>query len=133
MLKKGNALPAHPAEHRVVILGASPKEDRYANRAQRLLMAGGYSVVPVHPKMEEIEGVAVTHELGEVPQPVHTLTMYVGPERSAKLADVIVRLRPARVIFNPGSESQELEDRLREAGSEVIEGCTLVMLRTGQF
>lgn len=125
--------PASPAEHRVVILGASPKPDRYANRAQRLLMDGGYQVVPVHPKIAEIEGVAVTRELSGVSHPVHTLTMYVGPERSAALSDAIVGLRPMRVIFNPGSESPELESRLREAGSEVIEGCTLVMLRTRQF
>jgi len=126
-------LPIPPANHRVVILGASPKVERYANRAQRLLMEGGYQVVPVHPKIPEIEGVAVIHDLAAVPQPVHTLTMYVGPERSASMADAIVGLKPARVIFNPGSESPALQERLRAAGTEVIEGCTLVMLRTGQF
>ncbi len=126
-------LPASPAEHRVVILGASPKADRYANRAQKMLMEGGYPVVPIHPKIAEIEGVAVTHDLADVEQPVHTLTMYVGPDRSAPIADAIVALRPARAIFNPGTESPELQARLAEQGTEVIEGCTLVMLRTDQF
>ena len=48
------------ASHHVAVLGASPKPERYANRAQRMLMEAGYSVVPVHPKIREIEGVPVT-------------------------------------------------------------------------
>ena len=40
---------------------------------------------------------------------------------------------PARVIFNPGSESEELEAALRAHHIESLHACTLVMLRTRQF
>lgn len=122
-----------PVECRVVILGASPKTDRYSNRAQRMLMEAGYPVVPVHPKITEIEGVPVTADLDAVTGPVHTLTMYIGPERSAPMTDAILRLAPQRVIFNPGTECDELEAKLTAQGAECIRGCTLVMLRTNQF
>lgn len=127
------ALPHDPAEHHVVILGASPKPERYAYRAQRMLMEGGYRVTPVHPKVAAIEGVAVVHDLAEIAEPVHTLTLYVGPQRTASMIDDIVALEPVRVIFNPGTESEPLKQRLEAQGAECIEGCTLVMLRTGQF
>ena len=96
-------------------------------------MSHGYRVVPVHPMFEEIEGVAVTNQLVDIDLDVHTLAMYVGPERSQKMIEDIVALNPRRVIFNPGTESPELEGRLQSNGAECIQGCTLVMLRTNQF
>jgi hypothetical protein len=35
--------------------------------------------------------------------------------------------------MNPGAENFALADKAEEAGIEVVEGCTLVMLRAGQF
>jgi len=37
------------------------------------------------------------------------------------------------VIFNPGTESVLVQQRLDQAGIVWLEGCTLVMLRTGVF
>lgn len=125
--------PGTPGEHRVVVLGASPKPARYANQALRLLMEQGYQVVPVHPRIAVIEGLPVAHHLREIERPVHTLTLYVGPQRSEPMVADMLALNPARVIFNPGTESALLQDRLRSHRIECIEGCTLVMLRTAQF
>jgi predicted CoA-binding protein len=125
--------PSSPAEHRVVVLGASPKPARYANQTLRLLKAQGYRVVPVHPRIAEIEGLPVAHDLGDIEQPVHTLTLYVGPQRSEPMLASILALNPVRVIFNPGTESTLLQEQLEARGSECIVGCTLVMLRTAQF
>ena len=117
----------------VVIVGASNKPDRYANKAQKLLRQHGHTVIPVHPLLTEIDGVPVQASLASIRQPVDTVTMYVGPERSAALADELVALKPKRVIFNPGSESGLLEQRLRAAGIPFEEACTLVLLNTEQF
>jgi hypothetical protein len=35
--------------------------------------------------------------------------------------------------MNPGAENPALAEKAEQAGIEVVEGCTLVMLRTGQF
>ena len=118
---------------RVAVLGASHKPERYANQAIRLLREHGHEVVPVHPKLDTAEGLPVVHSLGEIAGAVDTLTLYIGPERSALVADDIVRLHPGRVIFNPGTESAELAARLDAAGIPHEEACTLVLLRTGQF
>jgi hypothetical protein len=37
------------------------------------------------------------------------------------------------VIFNPGTESAAVQERLTQAGIEWFEACTLVMLKTDQF
>lgn len=126
-------IPSHPAEHCVAILGASPKPARYAYQALRLLDDMGYRVIPIHPHFDQIDEIPVVDRLVNIQEPVHTLTLYVGPERSQGLIADIVALRPGRVIFNPGTESPALEAALSTAGIPSERACTLVLLRTGQF
>ncbi|MCB1802166.1 MAG: CoA-binding protein [Gammaproteobacteria bacterium] len=121
------------SEHHVAVLGASPKPARYANQCIRLLQRHEYRITPVHPRFEEIEGLPVSPSLDAISDPVHTLTLYVGPQLLEPQADAIVRLQPGRVIFNPGTESAQVQQQLTEAGIEWFEACTLVMLRTDQF
>lgn len=117
----------------VAVLGASPKPERYSNKAIRLLQEHGHRVVPVHPAIAEIEGLEVMRELAAITEPVDTLTMYVSPNISESLADQIIALNPVRVVFNPGTESPALMAALAGAGIETEEACTLVLLNTGQF
>ena len=118
---------------RVVVLGASPKPDRYSNKAVKLLLQHGHTVVPVHPAAAEIEGLNVAPDLTAIQGPVDTLTVYLSPKQSAALLDDILTLKPDRVIFNPGTESPPLITALDKAGIRTEEACTLVLLNTGQF
>jgi hypothetical protein len=118
---------------KVAVLGASPKEDRYANKVLHKLADKGHEAIGVNPAQPGIPGFLVVKSLEDLPADVHTLTMYVGPERSTPLADAILAKGFQRVVFNPGSENPELESRLEAAGVEVLEACSLVMLSTGQW
>lgn len=117
----------------VAVLGASPKPERYSNKAIRLLREYGHTVLPVNPAQAEIEGLAVTRSIDALPRGIDTVTMYVSPAHSTPLLAPLLALKPRRVIFNPGAENPALEDGLRAAGIEVEDACTLVLLRTGQF
>lgn len=119
--------------HHVAVLGASPKPVRYANQCIRLLQEHGYRITPIHPRFEEIEGLPVSAAMDAIGDPVDTLTLYVGPKLLEPQTEDIVALRPGRVIFNPGTESASIQQRLDEAGIEWFEACTLVMLKTEQF
>ena len=118
----------------VAVLGASPKTERYSNKAIRLLREYGHTVLPVNPAQQEIEGLRVVASLDALPHgSVDTVTMYVSPQHSASLLPGLLRLKPKRVIFNPGAENPALERELEKAGITVEEACTLVMLRTNQY
>lgn len=116
-----------------VVVGASTNPARYSNRALRSLRERGFDVIPVHPIHQEIEGLPTAATLGEVSAEVDTVTMYVNPERGKALIPDIIRLKPKRVILNPGADSIELAAELRAAGLNVVEGCTLVMIGTGEI
>jgi predicted CoA-binding protein len=118
---------------RVVVLGASPKPERYSNRAVRLLVRYGHEVIPVHPSAATIEGLPAVAGLEQVDGVVDTVTVYVSAATSASLGPAIVELAPGRVIFNPGAENPDLQAELEREAIVVVNACTLVLLNTGQF
>ena len=123
----------NPKKERVVVLGASPNPERYSYKAVCMLLEHGHEVVPVHPVADKIEGVPVVAKLNQVTGRVDTLTLYLSADALTALENDIISLKPGRVIFNPGTENPDEYDRLKIAGIEPMEACTLVLLRTGQF
>jgi predicted CoA-binding protein len=129
-------MPGNTPHRAVGIIGASPKPERYAYMAMRLLADYGHPLVLVSPRVDVIEGRPVYPRLADVPatlQPLDTLTVYVGATISNAMSGDILAANPRRVIFNPGAENPSLAATLATAGIEVVDGCTLVLLRTGQF
>lgn len=117
----------------MAILGASDHPGRYSHMAQVQLLENGHNPLPVNPRLESIDGVKCYPHLNDIDENIDTLTVYVNPHISDSLAKEIFDLGAKRVIFNPGSENESLYEPLKKRGVEVIEACTLVMLRTGQY
>lgn len=117
----------------VAVLGASPKQERFSNQAVRLLTDYRHQVIPVNPAFEHIESWACQPNLSAITEPVDTLSLYLSADRLVEHLDSILALKPKRVLFNPGTESTEVQAALSNAGITWIEGCTLVLLRNHQF
>jgi predicted CoA-binding protein len=117
----------------VVVLGASPKPERYAHQAFHRLREKGHRVIPVHPALDSLAGVPVAQRLEDVEEEVDTVTVYVSRQVSGSLAGALIALHPRRVIFNPGAENPELMQALVAEGIEAEEACTLVLLKAGLY
>ncbi|PKK88577.1 MAG: CoA-binding protein [Candidatus Wallbacteria bacterium HGW-Wallbacteria-1] len=119
---------------KVAVIGASPKTHRYSYKAMQMLNEKGHIPVPVTPLYSDITGIKAVESLSLLSRgEIHTVTMYVSPEKSAAMENEIIALAPERVIFNPGSENSSLQLTLTEQGIEVVQACTLVMLSTNMF
>jgi predicted CoA-binding protein len=117
----------------VAVLGASPKEDRYSFKAVQMLKEHGHTPIPVHPKGHSVDGVEGVKSLDDISVDIDTLTVYVNAKISDGEFERILRLKPRRVVFNPGAENEDLAKKLEAEGLEVVRACTLVLLRTEQF
>ncbi len=118
---------------KVAVLGASSNPERYSNKAIRMLLKHKHEVVPVNPAQPAIEGLPVAANLESLPAGIHTITVYVSSDISAKLLGALIAAKPSRVIFNPGAENPPVAKALQAAGIHTIEACTLVLLSTGTF
>ncbi len=115
-----------------LVLGASPKPDRYSNLCVRRLVDHGHPVIAVGRRPGMIDRVPITTDVPEGAA-VHTVTMYLNEHNQRAWEDRVLALGPRRIIFNPGAENPTFARRAEARGVEVVEACTLVMLSTGEY
>jgi uncharacterized protein len=117
---------------KTLVIGASPKPERYSNKAIRMLREYDHEVVALAKHTGQVNEVPIKTKFPHG-ENIHTVTMYLGAKRQPEYYSEILNLEPQRVIFNPGAENDELRKMLVSEGIEAVEGCTLVMLRSNQF
>lgn len=119
---------------RTAIIGASENPGRYAYLAGKMLTEYGHEIVPIGIQKGKLFGKEIL-DIRTKPSvaDIDTVTLYIGPQRQPEWYDYLLSLKPKRIIFNPGTENTEFEQLAEAKGIEVVEGCTLVMLRSGQF
>lgn len=119
---------------KTVIIGATTNPSRYAYIAAGMLTEYKHEIVPIGIKKGAVYGrqILPINDRPDVNN-VDTVTLYIGPRHQPEHYDYILSLKPKRIIFNPGTENKEFEKLIEEAGSEALEACTLVLLRSGQY
>lgn len=117
---------------KTIIIGATNNPGRYASLAANRLVAKGHEIINVGIKSGEVAGVPI-EKAGVIHPDVDTITLYVGPQHQSEYFDYILKTKPQRIIFNPGTENSELEELAKDNGIETTEACTLVLLSTGQY
>ena len=117
---------------KTMIIGANPNPERYAYKAAGMLTAKGHKIINIGIKKGEVYGVPIEPP-GHLFTDIDTITLYIGLDIQKEYYDYILKTKPKRVIFNPGTENEELQRLLKENDIEYTEACTLVLLSTGQY
>lgn len=117
---------------KTLVFGASLKPNRYSNLAINRLVNAEVETFGFGLRQGEVAGVQIKTDLDEF-KDIHTVTLYLNPERQKAYFQDIVDLAPKRVIFNPGTENPDFYSILESNGIEVDISCTLVLLGTNQF
>jgi len=118
---------------KTLILGASPNSERYAYWATVKLAEHGHEVFPVGLRKGKIE----EHDIllnSPVIKNIDTVTLYVGPKNQPFYYDYIInQIHPARIIFNPGTENEELVRLAKKNEIKTEIACTLVLLSIDNY
>ena len=117
---------------KTVVLGASSNPARYSYLAVQRLRAHNHPVTAIGRRVGQVADVNITKDhLQE--NDVDTITLYLNPKNQVEYYDYILNLHPKRIIFNPGTENEELMKKAKENNIKPVIACTLVMLGTGQY
>ncbi len=119
-------------QKKTVVLGASDNPSRYSYLAVEKLTKHQHPVIALGRKQGTIGNTSILTDRPKI-EGVDTVTLYLNEQHQKDLYDYILSLHPKRIIFNPGTENEELFDLAKANGIEALEACTLVMLSTGQF
>ena len=117
---------------KTLVLGASDNPSRYSYLAIQRLRSQHHPVVAVGRKITRVADVIVEKEKIDF-QDIDTVTLYLNPQHQQEYYDYILSLNPKRIIFNPGTENEELAGLAEGKGIQTTEACTLVMLSTNQY
>lgn len=117
---------------KTLVLGASENPSRYSYMAIKKLTSHNHPVLAVGRKKGKVGDVQIyTDHVAQ--SDIDTVTLYLNPKNQVEYYDYILELRPKRIIFNPGTENEELMQKAVANGIEPVVACTLVMLGTNQY
>jgi len=111
----------------VAVLGASADRSKFGNKSVRAHQQQGYTVYPVNPKADIIEGLQAYKSLAEVPPgKLDRISVYLPPQVGMAVLPEIAARGCKELWLNPGSDSDELVEAARAKGLNVIQACSIV-------
>lgn len=117
---------------KTLVIGASDNPSRYSYLAINRLRQLGHPVLAVGSRVGKAGDVNFSKERPE-DRDIDTVTLYINPRRQPEYYDYILSLHPRRIIFNPGTENDDLKQLAEKNKIIPMEACTLVLLSTGAY
>ena len=116
---------------KIALVGASNDRSKFGNRIYRDLRSKGYNVIPINPKDENIEGDKAYTSIQMMEQLPDIVNFVVPPPIAMKVAQNVVELGVEYLWFQPGSESNEIENWLKDTDGikYLINACIMVETR----
>ena len=116
-----------------LVIGASPKPERFSNKAVKRLLKYKYPVLAIGLREEYIEKIKIRKGMPDDLGTIHTVAMYLGPANQKPYYNYILSLNPQRIIFNPGTINHEFSELAKKRGIQTVNDCVLVMLSKGRY
>lgn len=122
------------AQRSLAVVGVSRRGKKFGHTAYRELRAKGYSLVPVHPQAERLEGDRCASDLRRLPSPVGGVLVIVPPAQAEVVIRQAVEAGIPRVWLQPGAESSAVIQRAESNGLSVVTGeCILMFAEPAGF
>ncbi|KAH9083342.1 NAD(P)-binding protein [Lactarius deliciosus] len=116
---------------RYAVVGASKDQSKFGTKVLRWYLARNLSVIPVHPKESELEGVATVSSLTDLPAPAETsVSIITNAKVTLDLLQQALKLNIPALWLQPGAEDDDVKNFILVNGLEdkVLYGgpCILV-------
>lgn len=114
----------------IAVVGASDNERKYGAVIYRDLKRKGYSVYPVNPHRDTVDGDPAYPSVAELPVAPDIINLVVPAEIGVKVVRQALDIGYERIWVQPGAESPELLTLLQESDADyVAHDCIMVQSR----
>ncbi|QDS94723.1 hypothetical protein FF011L_35040 [Roseimaritima multifibrata] len=112
------------------VAGASARTHKYGHKVFIALLGSGRETYPLNPITEEIEGHKAYPKIADLPVVPEALSIITPPEVTRQVIADAIRAGVKHIWMQPGAEHYEASQSAREAGINVIDdgSCILVLL-----
>jgi predicted CoA-binding protein len=112
------------------VVGVSADRKKFGNSVFRTMKQKGFTVYPVHPSLESVEGEKCFKTVSELPGEVTSIVTVVPPPATKLAVEEAMKKGVRHVWMQPGSNSSAAADVARTAGATVVDGeCILMFLQ----
>jgi hypothetical protein len=107
----------------IAMVGLSPDPMRPSHFAAIYMLANGYDVIPVNPRVagEKILGQTVYASLAEIPKPVEIVDVFRKPSECVPIAEQAIAISAKVLWLQLGVINDEAIRLAREAGLETVQ------------
>ena len=110
----------------VAVIGASANRRKFGNKALRAFRHRGYTVVPINPHADVIEGERAYATVLDYPDLIDEVTVYVPPDIGRQVIDQVATKGIKKVWLNPGADARPVVERARSLGLNTIVACSIL-------
>jgi uncharacterized protein len=112
----------------VAVIGASNDRHKFGNRAVRAYQQQGYTVIPINPHEQEVEGLKTYRSVLDVPGDIDMASFYVQPEVGEQVIAEVAQKGIREVWLNPGCDTDELIARAEALQLKPIVACSIMAI-----
>jgi uncharacterized protein len=115
------------AQRTLALVGASRNGKKFGNAILRELKAKGYSVLPVHPQAESIDGERCYPNLNSLPEKVGAVVVCVPPVQAEQVVQQAHEAGIDRVWLQQGAESYATVRYCEKHEMTTVQGQCIMM------
>lgn len=103
----------------IAVVGHSDKPHRASYRIAQYLRQAGYTVYPVNPTVNEIDGQRSYASLDSIPEPIDIVNVFRRSEHLAEVVDDAIRVGAKVVWAQLGVVDEQAQQKAIDAGLDV--------------
>ena len=110
----------------IAVVGHSDNPTRTSYRVAQYLRSVGYTVYPVNPTVDTIDGEKSYASLSEIPEPIDIVDVFRRPEHLSGVVDDAIAANVSLVWGQLGVVDEDAAQKALDAGlSVVMDRCTM--------
>ncbi|MBN1797682.1 MAG: CoA-binding protein [Spirochaetales bacterium] len=115
------------AQKSFAVAGSFRDNTKYAYKILKDLIAAGYEVYPLHPTLQEVEGLPCYKSVTDIPKTVDVVDLVTPPHATLEIVQQCTQKGITRIWMQPGAESREAIDFCHRHNMKAIYGTCLML------
>ncbi|HEY9115286.1 MAG TPA: CoA-binding protein [Bacteroidales bacterium] len=111
----------------VAIAGVSRNPKKFGNVVYKTLLEKGFTVYPINPNAETIDGAKTYPSITELPEKVKNLVILLKPNDVTPVVEQAIQKGIGKIWLQQGSTNKEAIEKAKEANVEMVTNKCILM------
>ncbi len=116
----------------IALIGASANKSKYGNIILKDLTAKGYNIFPVHPALDNIDGIKVYKTPEEIKEEADLFVFVVSPSVGLGITKRLYEQGHRKFWYQPGAQSNEISEFLKKDPTAKFSTISCIMVNTSE-